>query len=218
MKTMTDNHIEKALRTVMERRAAKVPALADDFAKQVISKMNVRKKLRRRRFAAVFSIAAVFLIAFLLWPESHEEAMTQPKVQPVITEADQQPIPQPIIEEKKEETLAEVQATTPSPQKGLHAGHPSPKRLFSPSREELEGGEESTQPSHKGNMNLMEASYDEVDSRTQLYTAEIELEQSTHQRQKAYEKEMKQRALKLLLYINDREDELTDGTINTQKS
>ena len=44
MKTMTDNHIETALRTAMERRAAKVPSLPDDFAQQVMNKMNARKE------------------------------------------------------------------------------------------------------------------------------------------------------------------------------
>ena len=44
MKTMTDNHIETPLRTAMERRAAKVPSLPDDFAQQVMNKMNARKE------------------------------------------------------------------------------------------------------------------------------------------------------------------------------
>ena len=44
MKTMTDNHIETALRAAMERRAAKVPSLPDDFAQQVMNKMNARKE------------------------------------------------------------------------------------------------------------------------------------------------------------------------------
>lgn len=65
------------------------------------------------RFATVFSIAAVLLIAFLLWPENHEETTTQQVVKPVVAEANPQPVPQPIIEEKPEELLAEVQPTKP---------------------------------------------------------------------------------------------------------
>ena len=63
------------------------------------------------RFATVFSIAAVLLIAFLLWPESHEETTTLQVVKPVVAEANPQPIPRPIIEEKEEEVKVEVQTT-----------------------------------------------------------------------------------------------------------
>ena len=127
MKTKTDNHIDTALRSVMERRAERIPALSDDFAQQVMSKMNARKEsakpkrtasfftlhssLFTRRFAAGFSIAAALLIAFLLWPESHKEATTQPEVKPIVAKAGPQSVPQPIVKEKKEEVLAEVQPT-----------------------------------------------------------------------------------------------------------
>ena len=67
----------------------------------------------RRIAAAVFSIAAALLIAFLVWPESHKETTTQTKVQPVVAEADPQPALQPIDEETKEELQADVQ---PAPQ------------------------------------------------------------------------------------------------------
>lgn len=60
------------------------------------------------RFATVLSIAAVLLIAFLLWPESHEETTIQQDVKLVIAEATSQPVPQPIIEEKEEGHAAEV--------------------------------------------------------------------------------------------------------------
>lgn len=122
----TDNHIDTALRSVMEHRAERIPALSDDFAQQVMSKMNVRKEsakpkrtasffilhfsLFTRRFAAGFSIAAALLITFLIWPESHKETTTQQEVQPIVAKAEPQPVPQPIIEEKEEEVLAEVLA------------------------------------------------------------------------------------------------------------
>ena len=125
---MTDNHIEKALRTVMERRAERVPALSDDFAQQVMAKMNVRKEVKRHRASTPLhygrlgsleqplnvaaapqrganphsrrragwgwacSIAAVLLIAFLLWPQDHEKTMTQQEAQPDIAEASQQSV------------------------------------------------------------------------------------------------------------------------------
>jgi len=230
MTTYKDTDLREALR----RKYADTPQLPSDFMNrmQQASQKNRQRSsffirhspLVTRRFAAVFSIAAVLLIAFLLWPESHEETTIQQDVKFVIAEATSQPVPQPIIEEKKEEVLAVVQPTKQPVKEYTRAARkqstPVEPVQAGPelSSESLPHQEESTQPSPGEEKNIMRACYGEVDSRTQLYTAEIELEQSTHQRQKAYEKEMKQRALKLLLYINDREDELTDGTINTQKS
>jgi hypothetical protein len=70
---------------------------------------TVHSSLFIRRFTAVLSIAAILLIAFLLWPAKQETSITQPESQPVIAEVNPQPVPQPIVEEKKDETLAEVQ-------------------------------------------------------------------------------------------------------------
>ena len=68
---MTDNHIDKALHDVMERRAEKIPALSDEFADNVMGKMNARKRQRRSRSIALWiaSIAAVLFLAFILWPK-----------------------------------------------------------------------------------------------------------------------------------------------------
>lgn len=74
---------------------------------------TVHSSLFIRRFTAVLSIAAILLIAFLLWPAKQETSITQPESQPVIAEVNPQPVPQLIVEEKKDETLAEVQ---PKPQ------------------------------------------------------------------------------------------------------
>lgn len=122
MTPKTDNHIDTALRSVMERRAERIPALSDDFAQQVMSKMNARKESVTQHCAStplhygrgwgwVCSIAAAILVAFLLWPKSNKDTITQPEVQPVVAEASQQTIRPPVIEEKKEEVLAEVQPT-----------------------------------------------------------------------------------------------------------
>ena len=68
---MTDNHIDKALHDAMERRAEKIPALSDEFADNVMGKMNARKRQRRSRSIALWiaSIAAVLFLAFILWPK-----------------------------------------------------------------------------------------------------------------------------------------------------
>ena len=244
MTPKTDNHIDTALRSVMERRAERIPALSDDFAQQVMSKMNARKEsakpkrtasffilhssLFTRRFAAGFSIAAALLIAFLLWPESHKETTTQQEVQPVVAEADHQPVPQPIVEETKEEVLAEVQPT-PQP---VRKQRKAIKKQSAPLEEPVLAQAESmipaeatsqpqvdVQPFNEARVSGMDVGNDVVDPKMLLYTAEIELEKNTHQRQEAHEKEMQQRGLEILLYLlTDKEDELANGTVNTQKS
>ena len=117
MTTYKDTDLREALR----RKYADTPQLPSDFMnrmQQASQKKRQRSSffirhspLVTRRFAAVFSIAAVLLIAFLLWPESHEETTIQQDVKFVIAEATSQPVPQPIIEEKEEEVMAEVQTT-----------------------------------------------------------------------------------------------------------
>lgn len=105
MNTTTDNVHDRALQAAMQRRAAQVPPLADDFAERVIVKMNARRqRVRRYRIVAtITSIAAAILIAFLLWPESHEAPIKQPVVTETIEQNTQQSkSSEPIIEEKKE--------------------------------------------------------------------------------------------------------------------
>ena len=87
MNKATDKEQDRALQAAMQRRAAQVPPLADDFAERVMAKMNARRQ-RARRYrlsAALTGIAAAVFVAFLFWPESHEMPITQPE-QPVIAE------------------------------------------------------------------------------------------------------------------------------------
>lgn len=239
----------------MDRRAERIPALSDDFAQQVMSKMNARKESVKQHRAStplhygrgwgwVFSIAAVLLIAFLLWPESHKETTTQQEVQPVVAEADslsserkKDNIGLPTLPptggagrgaEKQIEVLTEVQPTPQPVRKQRKAIKKQSAPLEEPVLAQAEPmiPVESTsqpqvdvQPFHEARVSSMDVGNDVVDPKMLLYTAEIELEKTTHQRQKAHEKEMQQRGLEILLYLmTDKEDEQADGTVNTQKS
>ena len=108
MNKTTDKEQDRALQAAMQRRAAQVPPLADDFAERVMAKMNARRQ-RARRYrlsAALTGIAAAVFVAFLFWPESHEMPITQPE-QPVIAE-----VTSPKTE-PKENVVAEVPAPQP---------------------------------------------------------------------------------------------------------
>ncbi|MBQ7471415.1 MAG: hypothetical protein IJS97_03205 [Prevotella sp.] len=72
---------------------------------------------------------------------------------------------------------------------------------------------------HEARVSSMDAENDEVDPKMLLYTAEIEMEKTTHKRQAAYEKELMQHGLELLLYLlTEKEEKQADGTVKTQKS
>ena len=61
----------------------------------------------------------------------------------------------------------------------------------------------------------------EIDLKTRLHYAELELEKATHKRQVAYEQEMKQRCLQLVLTLltpQEEEREATAGKVRTQQS
>ena len=152
----------------------------------------------------------------------------QPEVKPIVAKAGPQSVPQPIVKEKKEEVLAEVQPT-PQP---VRKQRKAVKKQSAPTEEPMLAQAESMIPAeatsqpqvhnqsfHEARINSMNVGNDVVDPKMLLYTAEIELEKNTHQRQEAHEKEMQQRGLEILLYLlTDKEDELANGTVNTQKS
>ena len=96
---MTDNHIDKALHDAMERRAEKIPALSDDFAEQVMGKMNVRKEQRRSRSIALWiaSIAAVLFLAFILWPKPDAKESASLTTNEMSKQQNEEKEPQPVI-------------------------------------------------------------------------------------------------------------------------
>ncbi|MCR5779242.1 MAG: hypothetical protein K6G70_01660 [Bacteroidaceae bacterium] len=137
---MTDNHIETALRAAMERRAAKVPSLPDDFAQQVMNKMNARKEnanqhrvstpLHYGRGWGWVCIAAAIILAFLLWPESHEAPIKQSEQQPVIAEM----TPPESVPMEKVEAETPVLQTQTVPKQKSDAVVSKPQRIASKPR------------------------------------------------------------------------------------
>ena len=64
---------------------------------------------------AVIGIAAAVILAFLLWPESQESAISQPEPQPVIAEA----TPPESVPKEKVEAETTVSGTAETPQKAM---------------------------------------------------------------------------------------------------
>ena len=72
-----------------------------------------------RGWGWVFGIAAAVLIAFLLWPESHETPIKQPEQQSVIAEVTP---PKPVPKEKVEAETP-VSGSAETPQKTMHVSN-----------------------------------------------------------------------------------------------
>ncbi len=110
--TRNDN-IDKALRDAMERRSRNMPQLTDDFADQVMAKIQARK--RRRNYTLWMwagSVAAMLVIAFVLWPEQHETVVAEaviaeavPAEDPTAAEPETAPAEEPPVRATKKQAV-----------------------------------------------------------------------------------------------------------------
>ena len=87
MKKLKDTDLREALR----RNYAETPQLPEGFMERMHEAVEQEESQPRRTrsyrlVAAITSIAAAVLIAFLLWPESHEMPIMQPEQQPVVVQ------------------------------------------------------------------------------------------------------------------------------------
>ena len=192
------------------------------LAEDVSQSTNHHSQFFIRRLVVVSGIAAAVILTFLLWPEvntplptssqgegsGHLQERAEAKTQPPTVEmteghammvvAEQQPTPA--------STPPTTVATRP-PQAPKHVAKTVIPAELLP--------QEQAQVQCLSNEESMAAD----DAKAQLCSAEIELEQAVHQRQAAYEAEMMQRSLELLIYIMGQEDEeKPTGGVKTQKS
>ena len=171
-----------------------------------------RPRHDRQYWAWGLSIAAAVLIAFLLWPEgdSLEQTKVETQREAVIVQAEVPKAEVPQEETARHETKDEVDALRASsmPAKPLvvtlnHQPR-APLPVEAKPTDEAAGEVEENK---------------ELNHMAELCAAEREMEESVHRRQAAYEAEMMQRSLELLLYIMGQEDEeKPTGGVKTQKS
>ncbi|MBR1800033.1 MAG: hypothetical protein IJ767_00850 [Bacteroidaceae bacterium] len=250
---MNDYNFEHDLCSVMERRAERIPALSDDFAEQVMSKITASPPTPlpwergdwqltevtllpsptgegsgvRLLWVRFFSVAAILVLAFLLWPKGHETSQTPTSVLPAIVEVHTQPEPESsqVVEARGEEVLAEV-TPTPQPVSKQRKATKKSAPIEEPTLAQAEPiipVESASQPPvddysyNEGEM--MAAGNVKDETKAQWYASEIRQEQATHQRQAAYEKEKRRRELELLMYLlSETEEDVPEGTVKTQKS
>ncbi len=119
MKKLKDTDLREALR----RNYAETPQLPEGFMERMHEAVEQEESQPRRTrsyrlVAAITSIAAAVLIAFLLWPESHEMPIMQPEQQPVVVQHSEKQDTLVMQIEKEhapmiaQETSVQVQAVT----------------------------------------------------------------------------------------------------------
>ena len=219
------NLFRQALQRQNERAAGmKMP---DDMEQRVMGSIRHKKTTRHWIYPAIATVAASILLLLIFYIGKDTTDNRQAIAQQSVEQSYLQLVPQPTVEKKKEEVLVEV-TSTPKPTKKCRNAVKKQNTSAEPvlvqaepiiSAESASKPQVHDQPFYEARVSSMNAGNNGIDTKMRLYTAEIELEKSTHQRQAAYEKEMMQRGLELLLYfMTEKEDEQTPGTINTQKS
>ena len=119
MKKLKDTDLREALR----RKYADTPQLPEGFMERMHDAVEQEESQPRRTrsyrlVAAITSIAAAVLIAFLLWLESHEMPIMQPEQQPVVVQHSEKQDTLVMQIEKEhapmiaQETFVQVQAVT----------------------------------------------------------------------------------------------------------
>lgn len=201
--------------------------MPDDMEQRVMQRVSSKKTNRRWLYSAIAAVAASILL-LLVFRFNQEPVEEQPVVAETTEQSHPQPASQPIVEVKTDEVLAEVQPAPQPARKHKKAVRSQISPIEEPALAQAEPmipAEAASQPQvdvqsfHEARVSSMNVGNDEVDPKMLLYTAEIELEKTTHQRQTASEKEMMQRGLELLIYfMTEKEEETPARVVNTQKS
>ena len=95
-----EKELDKLLKAALERRAADVPPLPEDFAEKVLASHRasaVRSKSLRLLWAS--GIAAALVVGFFLWPREQTQ-QPEPVAPTVVAELPKQPTDTPIEPEK----------------------------------------------------------------------------------------------------------------------
>ena len=99
-----EKELDKLLKAALERRAADVPPLSEDFAERVLQKVELRRRNKPLTIALwVSGIAAALLVGFFLWPQ--EQAQQPGPAAPTV-----------VAELPKQEADTPIEPKEPAPQ------------------------------------------------------------------------------------------------------
>ena len=241
------NYKDTDLREALRRRYSDTPQLSADFAdrlRQRIEEPRPRKKGRikslpywKRLVGAAAAASVLLLLTLHYYNNRGGELNEMPLAETKTVAADSssniknEPMPTKVVEVplvaeakttvakektmvKQAKTMVTQEKTTVKQEKSMlaQATHPQQPQV----QPQIQ-----PQPIAEKKKTDEKVKKAEIDLKKQLHYAELEMEKATHRRQAAYEKEMKQRCLQLVLTIltpQEEEKEATAGKVRTQQS
>ena len=237
------NYKDTDLREALRRRYSDTPQLSADFAdrlRQRIEEQPAKPKHRRVwLYSGIAAAAASVLLLLTLHYYNNRggELKEMPLAETKTVAADSssniknEPMPTKVVEVplvaeakttvakektmvKQEKTMVAKEKTTVKQEKPMLA------QATQPQQPQVQP-QIQPQPIAEKKKTDEKVKKAEIDLKKQLHYAELEMEKATHRRQAAYEKEMKQRCLQLVLTIltpQEEEKEATAGKVRTQQS
>ena len=230
------NYKDTDLREALRRRYSDTPQLSADFADRLRQRIEEQTaKPKRRRvwlYSGIAAAAASVLLLLTLHYYNNRggELKEMPLAETQTVAADSssniknEPMPTKVVEVPlvaeakttvaKEKTVVKQAKTTVKQEKPMLAQatqHQQPQVQPQIQPQPIAEKKKTDEKVKKA----------EIDLKKQLHYAELEMEKATHRRQAAYEKEMKQRCLQLVLTIltpQEEEKEATAGKVRTQQS
>ena len=244
------NHKDTDLREALRRRYSDTPQLSADFADRLMQRIESPKNrakssrfsslsLWRGRRVRLVGIAAAAASALLLltlhyYNNRGGELKEMPLAETQTVAADSssniknEPMPTKVVEVPlvaeakttvaKEKTKVKQAKTMVAKERPMTAKTAKPLLAQATPTEQPQVQPQPIAEKKKSDEKVKRA---EIDLKTRLHYAELELEKATHKRQAAYEQEMKQRCLQLVLTLltpQEEEREATAGKVRTQQS
>lgn len=234
------NHKDTDLREALRRRYSDTPQLSADFADRLMQRIEEprpRKKGRIKslpywgRLVGATAAASILLLLTLHYYNNRGgELKEMPLAETQTVAADSssniknEPMPTKVVEVPlvaeakttvaKEKTMVKQAKTMVAKEKPMVTKTAKPLLAQATPTEQPQPIAEKKKSDEK-------VKRAEIDLKTRLHYAELELEKATHKRQAAYEQEMKQRCLQLVLTLltpQEEEREATAGKVRTQQS
>lgn len=227
------NYKDTDLREALRRRYSDTPQLSADFADRLMQRIEEPRPRKKGRIKSLpywgRLVGAAAAASILLLLTLHYNNGVKPEEKTVIAkQTEQQP---PLMAEqtekpstaKKTEVIPSTRVTKKektmvAKEKPMTAKTAKPLLAQATPTEQPQVQPQPIAEKKKSDEKVKRA---EIDLKTRLHYAELELEKATHKRQAAYEQEMKQRCLQLVLTLltpQEEEREATAGKVRTQQS
>ena len=227
------NYKDTDLREALRRRYSDTPQLSADFTDRLMQRIEEPRPRKKGRIKSLpywgRLVGATAAASILLLLTLHYNNGVKPEEKTVIAKQTEQQTPL-MAEQTEKPSMAKKTEVIPSTrvtkkEKTMVAKEkPMVTKTAKPLLAQATPTEQpqvQPQPIAEKKKSDEKVKRAEIDLKTRLHYAELELEKATHKRQAAYEQEMKQRCLQLVLTLltpQEEEREATAGKVRTQQS